>query len=82
MANQMRVLLHDLVSGSRTEEACLKYDLHQSKDDEDLFIFHEEWASEKGLEEHSTKPHILKFIEASAEVINGGIVVYRTEKLA
>lgn len=82
MAKQMRVLLLDLVSGSLTEEACLQYDLHQSKDDEDLFILHEEWATEKELKAHNTKPHILKFKESSVGVINGEIIIYRTEKLA
>jgi quinol monooxygenase YgiN len=78
----MKALLLELVSGSRAEDACLQYELHQAEGDENLFIFHEEWASAEGLQEHNTQPHIQKFITASMDIIDGQIIIYKTQKLA
>ncbi|WP_454802169.1 putative quinol monooxygenase [Mucilaginibacter phyllosphaerae] len=81
-AQQMKGLLLDLVAGSKTETACLQYDLHQSQDDENIFIFHEEWASQAGLDEHNTQPHIQKFIAVSAEIMDGTVTIYKTQRVA
>ena len=37
----LKQILLELVKGSRTEEACLQYDLHQAADEPNVFIFHE-----------------------------------------
>jgi quinol monooxygenase YgiN len=81
-AEQMKALLLELVAGSKTEAACLQYDLHQSLDDENLFIFHEEWANDAGLQQHNSQPHIQKFIAASGNVLDGEIIIHKTQKIA
>ena len=81
-APQMKALLLDLVAGSTTEAACLQYDLHQGQDDENLFIFHEEWASQAGLDEHNTQPHIQTFINSSKDIMDGEVVIYKTQPVA
>lgn len=80
--DQFKVILLALVVESRKEEACIQYDLHQSTDDPALFIFHEEWASKEALEVHNQTAHINKFIKDSVDIIDGAVIIHKTEKLA
>ena len=80
--DQFKAILLELVVESRKEEACIQYDLHQSTDDPALFIFHEEWASKEALELHNQTAHINKFIKDSVDVIDGALIIHKTEKLA
>ncbi|PTT01320.1 antibiotic biosynthesis monooxygenase [Pedobacter sp. HMWF019] len=77
----MKRLLLDLVDGSKSEAACLQYDLHQSTENPEVFIFHEEWASQEGLDLHNSQPHIQKFVDDSASIIDGTTVMYKTERV-
>jgi quinol monooxygenase YgiN len=52
-----------LVAPSRAEEGCINYDLHQSSDDNALFVFYENWTSREALERHLEMPHSLLFDE-------------------
>jgi len=79
---QMRASLLELVASSKTEDACLQYDLHQSEGEENLFIFHEEWATAEGLEKHNRQPHIKKFITDSKGIIDDLIIIHQTKKIA
>ena len=77
-AEALKVHLLELVSHSTQEEACLQYDLHQA-DDENTFIFHEEWADAAGLDLHNTQPHIQQFISNTAHLRDGDIIIYKTQ---
>lgn len=79
---KLKGLLLELVNESRKEAACLQYDLHQSLDNPELFIFQEEWANKEGIDFHESQPHIAKFIKESASLIQGNLAVYKTAKLA
>ncbi|WP_221392511.1 putative quinol monooxygenase [Dyadobacter sp. NIV53] len=78
----LKKLLLELVENSRQEEACVQYDLHQSQNDPDFFIFHEEWKSREGLDLHNNQPYILDFGVKSAELIDGQVGIHITSKLA
>lgn len=78
----LKSLLFELVSQSIKENACLQYELHQASEDENVFIFHEEWANEAGLALHNSQPHLKAFVEKSAEILDGGINVYKTNKIS
>ena len=47
-----------LVSPTRAEKGCINYDLHQSLDHRNHFMFYEDWASKKDLDEHLSTPHM------------------------
>jgi len=79
-AEEMKSYLLDLVAASTQEEACLQYELHYAAD-ENQFIFHETWASQPGLDEHNQQPHIKKFIEVAGPIMDGPVIIYKTEKL-
>lgn len=78
----LKKLLIGLVDSSRQEKACLQYDLHQSTEDENLFIFHEIWADEEGFKLHNEQAHILQFREASKDIREESTIRYFTNKIA
>lgn len=77
----LKELLLQLVKGSQAEAACRQYDLHQSKDEPNLFIFHEEWADQEGFELHQRSEHHQKFAEEAAEHLDGKVAIHHTEKI-
>jgi quinol monooxygenase YgiN len=80
---QMKSYLEALVAASNKEEACEQYELYQSTGDDDTqFIFHETWASQQGLDLHGQQPHITLFKQQIADVIDGPLVIYKTERVA
>lgn len=77
----LKELLLSLVPQSRSEAACLQYDLHQSEEDKNLFIFQEAWASKAGWEAHNLQPYIVNFVNQSANLLEEPPRIYQTEKL-
>lgn len=80
-SESLRILLNELVKGSTQEAACLQYDLFQSEQDENTFIFHEIWKGEDGLALHNGQPHLKAFVENSADLLDGPLAIHRTKKL-
>jgi quinol monooxygenase YgiN len=54
----------ELERHSRTEEGCIKYDLHQSIEDPDGFLFYEVWTGEEALALHANSD----FMNASRKI--------------
>jgi len=80
-AEHLKNLLKTLVIKSKSEPACLQYDLHQSQENPGMFIFHEEWKSQGDLDLHNQTPHIKKFAEESAGILDGNPIIYITERV-
>jgi quinol monooxygenase YgiN len=59
----VRVALEN-VRASREDEGCLGYRFFQDTEDENAFVFVEEWESQEALEAHFRTPHIAKFMAA------------------
>lgn len=68
MVKEVKQELMSLVATTRSEPGCIDYNLHQSTDDESLFMFYENWTSKQALDEHIEKPHLQAFI-AKAETL-------------
>lgn len=66
----VKSVLENMVVQTQKEAACLQYDLHQSNDDENVFIFYEIWANKTGLDEHNKMPYIKEFINLSDKLIS------------
>jgi quinol monooxygenase YgiN len=54
---------------SREEEGCLGYRLYQDTEDENAFVFVEEWESLEILKRHFATPHIATFMRAIPEAL-------------
>ena len=68
-----------LVEPTRKEKGCINYDLHQDNNNENLFIFHENWESEELLKAHTQSAHFIAFGEATKDAIEEFIVNKMTQ---
>lgn len=72
---QLQSMLNHLVTETRKEAACARYDLHHS---ENVFIIWEEWKDQPGLDIHNNQPYLLDFIAKSESLVAAPIQVYKT----
>lgn len=75
-------MLQDLVVQSTKEAACLQYELYQSAEDENIFIFHETWENQEGLDQHDQQPYIQNLIEKSPELTAVPMTLHKTIRLS
>lgn len=71
MEDKLRSEIMALVMPTRSEEGCLNYDLHQSREEEGLFVLYENWVSKEALDEHLEKPYLVAFKEKAPELMDG-----------
>lgn len=76
--NELSAALQQLVIYSKQEPACIQYDLHQGTDDPTVFIFHETWESQEGLDIHNQQPYLEAF---PSQLVDGGVTIYKTKML-
>ncbi|MBB2148895.1 putative quinol monooxygenase [Pedobacter gandavensis] len=81
-SDAMKALLLELLADSRKESACIQYDLHQDRENRNVFLFHEIWENQEGLDLHNSQPHIARFVSESVHIIDGPVIIHNTEKLA
>lgn len=72
---QVLEMLTHLVTETRKESACKRYDLHYSEND---FIIWEEWENQEGLDLHNTMPYLQLFIQESADLLSREINIFKT----
>lgn len=82
MAETVKQQCLALVAPTRTEAGCISYDLHQSAEDETLFMFYENWTSKKALDEHIRMPYLQSFIAKAGELLAGPLDVSIWKKLS
>ncbi|WP_316736647.1 putative quinol monooxygenase [Pedobacter aquatilis] len=80
-SERLKPILQNMVQHSRKEEACLQYDLFQSTEDENSFVFNEIWASQSGLDWHNEQPYIIDFVKSSEELL-ADIQILKTVKIS
>ena len=74
-AIQVLEMLKVLVTETRKESACKRYDLHYTEND---FIIWEEWENEEGLDLHNTMPYLQHFIQESTDLLSREITIFKT----
>jgi quinol monooxygenase YgiN len=68
--NKMRVMAHDLMTASRTEDGCILYIMTESQGDESLFSLFMVWRDEEAYKRHSASPYMRAFDnEISHEIL-------------
>lgn len=77
----VKSLLMNMAVHSKKETACLQYDLHQNSTEPNIFVFHEIWSDEKGLEAHNSQPYIQEFVKAAETLLEGEVIIYKTQKI-
>ncbi|MGD6776805.1 MULTISPECIES: putative quinol monooxygenase [Bacillaceae] len=53
--------MQKMVAPSRAEKGCEEYTLHQSVEQEGVFVFYETWQDEQALKEHVATKHYLNY---------------------
>ncbi len=61
--------LEKLIEETRKEEGCIDYILHKDIEDENVFIFYENWKNIKALEDHAKTSHFLSFVEKTKDLV-------------
>ena len=64
----------ELERNSRTEEGCIKYDLHQSIEDPDTFLFYEIWTGEEALALHASSDFMNAWRKTTRELIESAVL--------
>ncbi len=67
-ADDLRAALLDLVAPTRAENGCLRYDLHDDRDDPDRLAFYEVWATPEAHAAHDRTDHVLAIVAALPEL--------------
>ena len=75
--------LEALVEPTSEEQGYVNYDLHQSLEDPDLFLFYENWESGSDLDAHLAAPHLGEFAARIPELLDEqGLTVNRVQRIA
>jgi quinol monooxygenase YgiN len=77
----LRHELQGLVSPTRAEAGCLRYDLHESKTEPGWFLLYEMWKSEADLDTHFQTPYLKAFFQMAQELTYGPSEVTKWKKL-
>ena len=57
-ADELALLLQQIVETSQRERGCLGYDLLMNEHDESEFVFLEEWENKEAFDKHGKSSHI------------------------
>ncbi len=55
---ELQTLLAAQVEPTRAEPGCITYDFHVDAKDPCVFVFYENWKSQKDLDAHMKMPHL------------------------
>ncbi|MFA8300490.1 MAG: putative quinol monooxygenase [Hyphomicrobiales bacterium] len=72
-AEETRKALVDLIPVTLEEEGCLNYNLHDSADEEGVFLFYENWASQELWQKHMNNQHLKDFVEKAGDLLANDI---------
>lgn len=75
---QIESMLIHLVTETRKEAACIRYDLHHA---DNVFIIWEEWKDQAGLDIHNDQSYLQDFIKQSENLVSSPIQVYKTVQI-
>jgi quinol monooxygenase YgiN len=75
---QLESMLNHLVTKTRKEAACVRYDLHTT---DNIFIIWEEWKDQPGLDIHNSQSYLQDFITKSEALVSSPIQVYKTVQI-
>lgn len=54
-----------LIDITKAEKGCINYDLHQDNENENLFLFYENWESRELWQEHMNNKHLAEYMKAT-----------------
>lgn len=67
--SQLYEALQEVVHPSQNESGCVKYQLHQSLEEEGVFVFYEIWQDDDALKKHLDSDHYKAYRTKSEPLI-------------
>lgn len=61
--------LKKLVAQTQREPGCICYELHQSAEDDAVFLFYERWAQKSDVDRHFKTPHFQAWEQKSITMV-------------
>jgi len=58
-----------LIDTTKAEAGCINYDLHQDHENENLFLFYENWTSRALWQQHMNNTHLAEYVKATEGAI-------------
>jgi quinol monooxygenase YgiN len=68
--NQLFDSLKQVVQPSQNESGCIHYQLHESIDDQGVFVFYEIWQDEESLKKHVESDHYKAYRQQAEKLID------------
>lgn len=68
-----------LIEPTRAEEGCISYDLHQDNDNENLFLFFENWENRDLWQKHINNRPLKEYQEATKDAVEEFVVNEMTQ---
>ena len=63
-----------LIDVTRAEKGCINYDLHQDNENENFFLFYENWESRELWQKHMQNKHLAEYLKATDGAVEEFIV--------
>ena len=79
-AEELKAEMIKLLEPTRAEDGCINYDLHQNQEDENHFIFYENWESAAHLAKHAQSAHIMAYRSVSKGKI-ASMKIYKMDQV-
>ncbi|MDC1068200.1 putative quinol monooxygenase [Candidatus Kapabacteria bacterium] len=54
-----------LIDTTRAEKGCVNYDLHQDNENDNLFLFYENWETRELWQSHMNNSHLNRYMDAT-----------------
>ena len=68
-----------LIEVTRAEEGCINYDLHQDNENENLFMFYENWTNKELWQTHMNNAHLAEYMKATEGAVEEFILNEMTQ---
>jgi quinol monooxygenase YgiN len=68
-AAKLKPLFANLIAKTRTEEGCIRYDLHRDNQEPSRFMFYETWENRDLWQAHMASAHVAAFGEATGDKV-------------
>lgn len=66
---EVKAGLLNLVAHTTQEGGCIKYVLHQDKDEPNVFLFYEQFQDQAAFDLHASQPYIAAFSAKAGELM-------------
>ncbi|MCC9138466.1 putative quinol monooxygenase [Pontibacter silvestris] len=73
-------IFEPLVTATRREQGCHRYEAHRPTDDPATIIMLEEWQSEESIQAHNQSEHFQQFITSIEPLLAEPLQIYITQK--